>query len=811
MKQLLLLISYFMVVSLQAQTITFTGAIDSNWNNANNWSLITLPGITHDVVIPNGKSVILNMNANIASIQLAGTANLTIQGNLSIASASSVSSQSTVTWTGGNLSGGGTLNNLGNMMILPAGGKQILGGTTLNNSGTITEDTDWHIEIVDGVLNNLASGTIELKNSFSNIGGGTGTGSHVFNNAGLVKKTGVNTSIISAELHNTGTISVESGTVQLNNAQTVLTGGTYNVAASCNMIWFSTLTLSGNIGGNLAGDINWSGIVNVPVAANFNFSGNGTFNWGNGRLTGGGILTNSSILSMTGAYFGTKYIENGTTLVNAGTIRISTDWSLDITNGTLNNLASGVIDFQISPLQILGTGSGSHVINNAGLIKKTLGTGMATIFAELHNTGTISVEMGYIDIHNPLSTYNGGNYNVATDCYLFNYETVTCSGVLTGVVDGRINWVSDINVPVATTFNFSGNGMINWAAGAIKGGGTLTNLGILELSGGWVGNRFITESTTLLNANTIKVTSDQTVVMNGGTINNAVNATFDVQLSGVLAAGTGINTINNFGILKKSASTGTYNIGATVNNSGSIESSAGVLAFSVLNNTITGTVEGSGAIQVPTAANFTNNGIFAPGGEPGTLVLIGNYESTANTRLQVQLYGLTQGTQYDYMLIQSNAVLDGTIVPELYFDPAIGDSFTIASTWGTITSCSLASTATANYGGQTYTFSVGCLDDNKVILTLTSKVLANENFIALDQQMVLAPNPATNFITLRNDGSISWNDAVITDCSGRIIKTIKLNNTQRDQEIRIDGFAAGHYFMKINSDDNSIVKRFIVQ
>lgn len=810
MKQLLLLISYFMVVSLQAQTNTFTGAIDSNWNNANNWSLITLPSITHDVVIPNGKSVILNMNANIASIQLAGTANLTIQGNLSIASASSVSSQSTVTWTGGNLSGGGTLNNLGNMMILPAGSKQILGGTTLNNSGTITEDTDWHIEIVDGVLNNLASGTIELKNSFSNIGGGTGTGSHVFNNAGLVKKTGVNTSIISAELHNTGTISVESGTVQLNNAQTVLTGGTYNTSAGTALVWGSTETVSGNLTGNILGEMHWSGTVNVPVAANFAFSGNGLFNWGNGHLTGGGILTNNSLLQLTGAYYGTKYIENGTTFNNAATIRITNDWSLDITNGTLNNLPSGTIDVQTSA-QILGTGAGSHVINNAGTIKKTLGIGSFGILAALNNTGTLSVESGSMTVQNALSTYLGGTYNVSAGCYLFNGLPITASGILTGVVEGGINWTSDIIIPVATTFNFTGNGTINWAAGSIKGGGTLTNLGTLELSGGWVGNRFLSESTTIINANTMLMTSDQTVTMNGGTINNLANATIDIRFPGALAAGTGTNILNNFGLLKKSASTGTYSIGATVNNTGIIESSVGMISFGNLNNTLTGTVRGIGTIQVASSGNFINDGIFTPGGEPGVLTIVGNYQSTANTRLQVQLYGLTQGTEYDAMTIQSNAVMAGTIVPELYFDPAIGATFVVANTWGTITSCALGNTATADYGGQTYTFSVGCQDDNKVILTLTSKVLANENFTALDQQMVLAPNPATNFITLRNNSPISWNDVVITDCSGRIIKTIKLNNTQHDYEIRIDGFGAGQYFMKINSDDNSIVKRFIVR
>jgi hypothetical protein len=807
MKNLLLLISCLTFFAAEAQINVFTGAIDTNWDNPNNWSLVTLPSPTTDVHIPTGKTVVLNVNTQINTIQLEGTAVLVIQANLSIGTlaASNTAPLSIISWGSGNISGG-TLNILGLLDIIP-GGKQLTGGADINLTGRMTQDTDWGIDIVDGDFTVQPEGVIELTNSQRNITG-SGSGSHRLTNYGLIKKMGTGTSTISAQLRNFGTITVQSGSVSLSSAEMELHGGIYNTAFGTSLIFGATETLSGTLTGDNLGEMHWAGTMDVPTFAEFNFSGNGIFNWGNGHLTGGGILNNQGTLLMTGAYYGNKYIEGGTTFNNNGTITITTDWGLDITDGTVNNNSAGIIDIQF-PFQISGTGTGSHILNNTGLIKKSGIVSNGTIAAQLYNTGTITVQTGSIYLNNPLTTLNGGIYNTSAGCYIFNSNTVTCSGTLTGVLDGNFNWTSDINVPVAASFNFTGNGINNWAAGTIKGGGVLTNEGVFEFSPGWVGNRFLSESTTINNVNTIKVTSDQTVVMNGGTINNLQGATFDIQSPGAFSAGTGTNIINNFGLLKKSASTGTYSIGATINNTGIIQANAGTLQLGSLNNSIDGVIKGIGVLAVPTAGNFTNNGTFAPGGEPGWLTIAGDYQSNANTRLQVQLYGLTQGTEYDTMTIQGNAVMAGTVVPELHFDPAIGNSFIVANTWLTITSCSLASTATAIYSGHQYTFSVSCQDDNKVVLTLTQKALANEEFIPLERQIVLAPNPARNYIFIKNNSNVLLKEALISDASGRIIQIVKLDDD--DNRIDLNGYSAGVYFMKFNSTEGSVVKRFIVE
>jgi len=807
MKNLLLFISCLIFFAAKAQTNVWTGAIDTNWDNPNNWSLVTLPSPTTEVHIPTGKTALLNVNTSVRSIHLEGTAVLILQANLniSILHESNTAPLSIINWGSGNIGGGGTLNILGLLNIIP-GVKQIVGGTTVNLSGRMYQDNDWGMDIVDGTFSNQPEGEIEMHGSQRDISG-TGTGNHLFYNYGLFKKTGDGISRISAELHNSGTITVQSGSVQLLSSGTVLNNGTYNTAFGTSLIFGGTQTLSGTISGSNLGEIHWSGTMNVPVAAEINFPGNGIFNWGNGHLTGGGLLINSSVLSLTGAYYGTKYIENGTTLTNNATIIVNTDWSLDITDGTLNNTTGGIIDFQF-PHELLGSGTGNHILNNSGLIKKTGILSHVTIRAQLYNTGTISAESGYIHFANPLTVLNGGTYNTSPGCYLFNDQPVTCSGTLTGILDGNFNWVSDIIVPVAATFNFTGTGLNNWAAGTIRGGGTLINDGIFEFSGGWVGQRFIAESTTLQNNNTIRITSDQAITMNGGTINNPASGIIDILFPAGLYAGTGTNIINNVGHLKKSASPGTCVITVPINNIGTIDVSSGGMQLGSLNNTTSGIVKGTGLIYLPTAANFTNNGTFAPGGEPGNLTLNGNYQSTANTKLNVQLYGMAQSTEYDTMTMQNNAAMAGTVVPELHFDAVIGSSFIIANTWGTITSCTLASTANTIYNGQQYTFSVACQDDNKVVLTLTQKTLANEEF-SLEKQIVLAPNPARNFIKIKNNSNILLDEALVSDASGRIIQVIKLNDN--DNEINVSGYSSGMYFMRINSDEGSVVKRFIVE
>ena len=65
---------FFALISFaKAQTNTWTGAVNNNWNTSGNWSLGIVPTAAHDAVIPTGFTVNLNVGATINSLQVQGT------------------------------------------------------------------------------------------------------------------------------------------------------------------------------------------------------------------------------------------------------------------------------------------------------------------------------------------------------------------------------------------------------------------------------------------------------------------------------------------------------------------------------------------------------------------------------------------------------------------------------------------------------------------------------------------------------------------------------------------------------------------
>lgn len=803
MKKILLLIS-FVTASLQAQTDTFTGATSTDWSDASNWSLNTVPGILNDAVIPTGKTVVFSANATIKSLQLQGTAIMHFNGNLSIQQTSTIGSLATFNWGGATLSGGGTLNNLGTLGLVGAGSKVLSEATILNNSGTINVQSDWSLSISDGTLNNLPSGVIDFQFPAQIVG--SGAGSHLLNNQGLIKKSlGTWTCTIATAFLNTGTLQAEAGylEVSVNTSQPVnLNGGIYNASAGAQIQLHNNISCSGTLTGNLIGEMVWAGNVYVPSTATFNFAQN--FYWSSGSLLGGGVLNNIGLLTIAPA--GSKDINEFTTLRNNGVINITTDWITSVTNGTIDNTSSGIIDFQFPSTIQSGTGGSLHAFNNAGLIKKT-GLSTSQIMVDLVNTGTLSSENGSLTLNDDNIILNGGIYNVSTGADITLGATVTTSGTLMGNLVGPMISSGILNIPTTTTLQFSPNSNFDWPTGTITGGGNLINNSTFYFSP--YGTKYLDGGTTITNVNQIIFNTDWELRVVNGTINNLASGVIDLQVAcPILRNGSGTHALNNAGLIKKTGSTGTANLFMDLNNTGTITSDFGAINFDNLINTTTGTVSGIGSVALNAASgSMTNNGTFSPGGSPGILGFSGNFVSTSNAKFAVELNGLAQGTEHDYMWITGNANLNGSVLVTLNFDPAINDQFIIATTQGLIT-FGMTPTTTAIYNGMSYTFNVVTQDDNKLKLVLISKTLATEEF-TLESQIVLAPNPAKNFITIKNNSNVLVNEALISDASGRIIQILRLDNN--DNAIDLGGYALGLYFMRLNTTEGSVVKRFIVE
>ena len=73
----------------------------------------------------------------------------------------------------------------------------------------------------------------------------------------------------------------------------------------------------------------------------------------------------------------------------------------------------------------------------------------------------------------------------------------------------------------------------------------------------------------------------------------------------------------------------------------------------------------------------------------------------------------------------------------------------------------------------------------------------------------LYPNPTNGQITLMNKTTALLINAVITDVNGRTIKTIDLSKAGMETNFSLQNLATGMYFIKINAENTSVVKRIV--
>ncbi|MDY0102045.1 MAG: T9SS type A sorting domain-containing protein [Lentimicrobium sp.] len=811
MKRLLLfsMLSLF-CLTISAQTNTWISS-NGDWSTASKWSLNVVPTSNHDVVIPAGAIVNLDIDGFSKSITLQGNAIFNFTDNsghdLTFTNASSFSAGSTFNWLYGTMKGGGTLTLNGTTVLTGFQHKFVQENTTINNNGTIFYQGTGRFYLVDGTLNNGPNGVIDLQTASGNIDYSAGPGAHVFTNQGLLKRSGTGEVWVTAEFHNNGgTISVEGGNLVFNYLPKYLNNGTYNVSPGSELTFNITATdsetiLSGTLTGVLNGDLKWLGKFSVPNSATFNFTGNNGINWSDGgTLMSGGTLTNLSNMKLTGD--GSKFINDQSTFNNEGTILFQGTGEFIIDYGTLNNLTSGIIDIQSTYADFTYGNGATHIIHNYGLIKNTIATGTQRIRVELQNhNGTISVENGTLYLSGLSKYLTDGTYNVASDAVLRWNTEIICAGTLTGALTGEIVVsTASINIPENTTasFNFTGNkGIILDYVDAIKGAGTLVNIGKMTFSGD--ANKFITENTTLRNEGIINNDGIGNTYLSDGTLINAANGMIDLQSAGGdINEGTGdVHNFINSGIVKRSITAGKVTISVATTNSGIIDVQTGELEFSGslgFHNTSDGVVMGTGTLILPSSAPaFTNDGIFSPGGNPGALTVTGNFKSSPTSKLQSEIFGKNQGTEYDLLNILGNAIMNGTLEVGLNYAAEVNDEFVIL-TANDISSCNLPASVTAHYDNHNYTFDVMCNPDN-VTLKVSSIILGTEENPL--SNLSLYPNPTKGNFAV--DLGKEYPDVTIQiyNMTGQVVSLEKYASA-RIIENQLNNFP-GIYFVKVST------------
>ena len=131
-------------------------------------------------------------------------------------------------WTNGIIQGSGSLSiSPGATLISGAAPAKTLSQRTINNQGNILLHDQATVTCGNGAtLNNLASGTLDIQTDAA-LTISNASPMLVINNAGrFVKSAGTQTSLIAANLNNSGTIEVEAGTLQFQGSWSQTAGST---------------------------------------------------------------------------------------------------------------------------------------------------------------------------------------------------------------------------------------------------------------------------------------------------------------------------------------------------------------------------------------------------------------------------------------------------------------------------------------------------------------------------------------------------------------------------------------------------------
>jgi hypothetical protein len=283
---------------------------------------------------------------------------------------------------------------------------------------------------------------------------------------------------------------------------------------------------------------------------------------------------------------------------------------------------------------------------------------------------------------------------------------------------------------------------MSWTSGSLAGSGTILIAPGAQLSLAGSTGALSLQGETLDNAGSTTWTGAATLDLEGATWNNQDGSLFNAQGDGSVTSLTG-GTFSNAGTFLKSAGTGTTGFGSGVefDNTGSVDVSSGTLSlggpgfssgimspaagstlffagsaytltsdcliagdgavvFSGTATDIGGGVTASAGVTIQAGATVsgsatitgpvTNAGTLVVGwaGLPGMITIIGNNTQTSTGILDMEIDGLTAGTQFDQLNISGQATLGGTLNVSVGngFTPTPGDLFpllTFATSTGT--------------------------------------------------------------------------------------------------------------------------------
>ncbi len=634
---------------------------------------------------------------------------LTISGG-SFNGAGDLTINETFTWTNGNLFGSGRVTANGGMLI-QAGHSIDLGGRVLENAGNATwgYSEDGILTMSDGaVIRNLPGATFDLQADVRLVGTGA------FENEGIMTKTaGTGETEFNVPFHNEGSVEIDFGSFSARVGGNSTGSFQIDAGARLTLVGGSTADYILAPGSSVAGpgiffvkntNVRWTiveGALDAPVlmesgtlevTANIapsaldigggTLTGTGTvtvlgpLTWTSGKMTGagrtvasGGLLLNNTLTTNAPSLDG-RILENAATAIWIGTHSIGAS-----NGGSLVNLPGAVFEAR-TDLPLLGSGS----FVNQGILRKSGGSAETTFKVALHNEGLVEVTTGSFILEGGGTSdgtftvgsgtglqFLAGNYSLTTTSELngdgfisFAGATVSVLGSFdvhtTNILGGLVTVNHDATVTVMSVSNgtLAGTGtlevdQLNWTGGTMSDTGSMNVLNNLVLNGSALKS--------LVNGRALESASagvwsgaGNFLIGTGAKFTNRAGALFLIQSNATMNASGTPPGIENEGIFRKTASTGTSQIHAPLHNSGSVEIATGTMS-------LVGGGSSSGTFEISSQATLAFSG--------GTYVLTGSAQVTGEGSIRFDnAFGSPPNVTISGSIDVGITMLAGTVIVE---------------------------------------------------------------------------------------------------------------------------------------------------
>ncbi|MCS3499272.1 VCBS repeat-containing protein [Bradyrhizobium japonicum] len=381
-----------------------------------------------------------------------------------------------------------------------------------------------------------------------------------------------------------------------------------------------------------------SGALNMGADSILSTAATGTMSvGGKAEILGTSVLTNAGYLTLaSGGDFA-----SGTTITNSGTIELS--------GGTLKTLATihnagGLLRADAGATLIVDTATvdggtvsilGTLELDGASLIENgtlnnsgTVNVKGAVEFAHetVSNTAAGVIEVlanGWLTIHQGSSVINDGQITVdASGKLIVSNATIDGAGAVIGTIGGDDEGGAVVNAGIRGAGTITNNGEIDLTGDAVLSGGILNNNAVVKASGA----RNALRNETVINAGIIEVLANGALAIDqGSTVDNSAG---DVVVDGNAVLTLDDATISGGAI--KGAGTLDVTGASKIDNGAMVSISAltveGDVTLTLDDATVSGTaIVNHGTVNVDAGKTLTLNGASLAG---GTLTIAGTLEST---------------------------------------------------------------------------------------------------------------------------------------------------------------------------------------